>query len=379
MKKILCVLLAVIIFVACFAGCGTNNNKNNENATENKVQAVKTPAHIAETFIDSLMSKNYVATLHSIGLNGSEFVTGEDIAWYLPRSDYKDILTLDFEKYEIQSEVVEQSTETAIVTVTVINKNDKDMFRQFDVVCALNENNNWFVKANDFYNTNYCFHASGGNTEVYINDIKVSDEYITSDNAGKHSVYKEYVIPYITRKDVVIKVVGDDFEWEQTITPTSNNKDNAFKAIARVSDNSREVEAVKSLFNRAVEIYESGAEISAYQEILSSDADLQLCEIIHNGIDSMSEKSGSDNKPKKENIRMTQCLNSTEKETYYLTDDLILVNFRYELSYSRSSGRVQTMHRNGSIILKYEDSNFKIFKLTDEKLFTWLNHYTDEW
>lgn len=93
----------------------------------------------------------------------------------------------------------------------------------------------------------------------------------------------------------------------------------------------------------------------------------------------MSERSGSDNKPKKKNIRMTQCLNSTEKETYYLTDDLILVNFRYELSYSRSSGRVQTMHRNGSIILKYEDSNFKIFKLTDEELFTWLNHYTDEW
>lgn len=379
MKKLLAVFLAILTLCLSFAGCGKNNGSESDGGKTAQVQVQKAPDSVAEAFIDSLLTSNYTATLQYIGLGDAEFVTGEDIEWYLSRSSYSDITVMNFE-YKLKSEVVSKQTETALVNVTVVNKEDEDLSKSIQVSCLLNNDNKWEVDAREFYNTDYHFTTSGGNTTVYINDVPVSDNYLVSDNAGKYSVYKEYSIPYIGRNDVTIRVTSDRFDYSETVTPVSNNSSNFEKITATASDNSAELEAVKNLFNRAVEIYESGANQSAYQEIIASDADLLLCETIANGIDSMADDYELGSGDKYTDITMTQCLDNPDAETYYLTDDLVLVNFRYELSfYYRLGSSTQNMHRISHIVLKYENGEYKIHSLPEPKLFTYRNHYTMEW
>lgn len=380
MKKFLAVFLAILTLCLSFAGCGKDNKGESNGSDTEQVQVYKTPDAVAEAFIDSLLTNNYTATLQYIGLGSAEFVTGEDIEWYLPRSDYRDVATMDFE-YKLESEVVSQQTETAQVNVTVVNKDDKDLSKSVIVSCTLNEDNKWEVDARDFYNTDYHFTTSGGNTKVYINDVPVSDNYLVSTNAGKYGVYKEYAIPYITKNDITIKVICENrFDYSETVTPVSNNVAKPEAITATVTDNTKEIDAIKTLFNRAIELYESGANSSAYQEIISSDADLQLCETIANGIEGMGEKYELGDGPKYKDFVMTQCLDNPDAETYYLTDDLVLVNFRYELSYYyRLGSSTQNMHRYSYITLKLEDGEYKIYSLNDPKLFTYRNNFTMEW
>ncbi len=380
MKKFLAVFLAILTLCLSFAGCGKGNKGESDGGITEQVQVYKTPDAVAEAFIDSLLTNNYTATLQYIGLGSAEFVTGEDIEWYLPRSDYRDVATMDFE-YKLESEVVSQQTETAQVNVTVVNKDDKDLSKSVIVFCTLNEDNKWEVDARDFYNTDYHFTTSGGNTKVYINDVPVSDNYTVSTNAGKYGVYKEYAIPFITKNDITIKVICENrFDYSETVTPASNNVGKPEAITATVTDNTKEIDAIKTLFNRAIELYESGANSSAYQEIISSDADLQLCETIANGIEGMGEKYELGDGPKYKDFVMTQCLDNPDAETYYLTDDLVLVNFRYELSYYyRLGSSTQNMHRYSYITLKLEDGEYKIYSLNDPKLFTYRNNFTMEW
>lgn len=380
MRKLLAVFLVILILCLSFAGCGKDDNNESDGGNTAKVQVHKSPDLVAEAFIDSLLTSNYTATLQYIGLGDAEFVTGEDIEWYLPRSNYQDITVMNFE-YKLESEVVSQQTETAQVNVTVVNKEDKDLNKSFRIPCFLNSDNKWEVDASEFYNTDYHFTTSGGNTTVYINDVPVNDKYIVSDNAGKWGVYKEYAIPYITKNDVTIRVVCENrFDYSETVTPISNNSSNFEKITATTSDNSKELDAIKTLFNRAVEIYESGAEQFAYQEIISSDADLQLCETIANGIDTMADDYELGSGDKYTDITMTQCLDNPDEETYYLTDDLVLVNFRYELTYYyRLGSSTQNMRRISHIILKYEDGEYKIHSLPEPKVFTYRNNFTMEW
>ena len=53
------------------------------------------------------------------------------------------------------------------------------------------------------------------------------------------------------------------------------------------------------------------------------------------------------------------------------------MNFGYELTWDYHGGK--SMKRLSSIILAKEDDGWKVYRVTDPELFTWLNYFTNQW
>lgn len=82
---------------------------------------------------------------------------------------------------------------------------------------------------------------------------------------------------------------------------------------------------------------------------------------------------------------MTQCLKSDKDGggSYWLSDDIVCVKFRYELQFNYRLGSYvqdQTMHRYGALLLKKDGDKYKIYSLeADKGLFSTANHFCNDW
>ena len=77
---------------------------------------------------------------------------------------------------------------------------------------------------------------------------------------------------------------------------------------------------------------------------------------------------------------MEKVLINNEASTSYLTDNVILVNFKYELHwhYKLADWNQQT-RRLSHIYLEKVKDGYKIYDIGDTKLFTEANSFTKEW
>ena len=77
-------------------------------------------------------------------------------------------------------------------------------------------------------------------------------------------------------------------------------------------------------------------------------------------------------------FNMTEVVPSKNKQTTVYGEDTLLVNFGYRLQW-RWWGMDEDMKRLSSIVIRKVDDSFKIYQITDMKLFTWINQFTTEY
>lgn len=394
MKKCISLLLIAVMCSFVIVGCGNKGTEpSGVDAVSGTSKAAESPnssgssssEDVAVEFVNSLMSADYKTALDCLGLEeGKSFLVEDDIGFYLPRSSYacvSDLKTTEGIKV-VASDSKKSSNSSATVTVTFVN-DEGNAVNSVPVKTALNDENKWVVEADEFYNTNYSFRTAGGNVNLTVNGIKVSEDLCSNASAGDTGLSKEYTLPYVGKKTIDVKLSCDNYTYDTSLSTSSNNEvggdDKAFY-ILKGDEQTEVFNAVKDIWNDLCTDYKKGNKPTDELNYIASDADPDICTQIWDGFKKMHMRSSSGTQLKNDNFKLTQVKSRSDGDTFWVTDDKIVVNFDYELTWKYLLAHsIDSTKRHSSILLSKEEDDFKIYTLTDTGLFTENNNFTHEW
>ena len=408
MKKLISFLLAVTLLAALFVGCGSRGNGSPTNQPSANVpgstaeaaapseprpgstqEAPTTPASFsmptepviparitkeeetAVAFVDALLREEYTAALEllssSVYPNALVFV--EDLKWALPRTDYRVLEYIDADSVQYQTSLDANGTVTVRLTdaqggsesVKVRTEIPKDG----DGSPRINGNG-------DFYRTKCSFRTPSG-VQVEIGGVPVDKSYITKKNSGSISMYTDWTVPVIGVRDKAVRIYCDNFDTTKTLTPkafSDPQNDEDYRVFPMYEDEDILL-TIKQLWN---DMYAAAiakdAKASDLYPYIAADADPDVAQNILDGCRSLDAEPD-------QNLKMTQAVFRTDGSSFWADDHHLVVNFGYELTWDYHGGK--SMKRLSSIILAKGDDGWKVYRVTDSELFTWLNYFTSQW
>ena len=394
MKKCISLLLIAVMCSFVIVGCG------NKGTGPNGVDAVSGTSKAAESsnssgssssedvaveFVNSLMSADYKTALDCLGLEeGKSFLVEDDIDFYLPRSSYacvSDLKTTEGIKV-VASDYKKSSNSSATVTVTFVN-DEGNAVNSVPVKTALNDENKWVVEADEFYNTNYSFRTAGGNVDLVVNGIKVSEDLCSNTSAGDTGLSKEYTLPYVGKKTINVKLSCDNYTYDTELSTSSNNEigddDKAFY-ILKDAEQTEVFTAVKDIWNSLYSDFKKGNKPTDELNYIAKYADPDICSQIWDGFKSMQSGFAGGDSLRNVNFNLTKVKSRSDGDTFWVTDNKMVVNFDYELTWEYLlTHSIYSTKRHSNILLSKEDDDFKIYTLIDTGLFTESNNFTQEW
>lgn len=362
--------------VGMLSGCNTDKDVSSSLKTVSaQDEKENSPEKVSTDFIEALISKDYKTVLKIMGKDGDDsFITESSIEFYLPRSTYSDVEDISADTVDVAFTGYRNKTKTdSECVVSAVNK-DTSVTKDFIVPCSMNKNNQWVVDGNEFYYTEFSFITASG-VAVTANGKEVPDSMVVS-KTGTSNTESVYTLPYVGKDDVHIKLSCDNYTYEADISPaTSNGAENADTVLSPVSDEDKKAceDFIKTSYNDMYSDYLDGAKASDLNKYIASDADTDICNQILSGFKSMSNDGYSGNS----DFKLSKCIVS---EANWVSDDLVYVDFKYQLDwvYNLAKWNLNTK-RLSNILLKKEDGKFKIYEPTDSKLFTECNGFTQEW
>ncbi len=388
------ILSAAVLVASAFGGCNAPQAQGQSGQEQSGAQAnsdVNVDANSSEAvsaaFIEALISSDFDTALSCLGLEeGESFLTAEDIEFSFPRSSFSDIQGLNLDEYQLQVQENESTNpEIGICVVDIIEKasDEGNAEESVTVYTKLSDDNKWIVDAEDFYYTNYTFRTSGGDVDVFVNGMEVSDELCTNNAAGGTGLGREFTLPYVGKKEIDVEITCDNYEYTTTLVTSSNNEvtgeDRVYYTISS-EDQSKCAEFVKSAWNGLCEKYESGGKATDAMSYLASSADSDICNQIWDGLESCHKNGTAVESDRDDNFNFTQCKPTSGAEEFWMTDDKVIFYFDYELTWEYMLiNDIRSMKRQSNIILEKEGDNFKIYQLTDSDLFAMNSNFTSEW
>lgn len=380
-KKTIAVILLISTVFSLTACADSNSESSSSEIKENE----NTPRTISESFINSLIKKDYETALSCLNLDKSKsFVTSEDIEFYLPRSSFADIMDWTSDgNIIIKTESVSESE----VLCTASFNNDTSsvsIIKPVYIKTVLNNNNNWTVDASEFYNKNYKFYTAGGDVKVSVNGKEVSNDFCTNTSAGNNTgLAYEYTLPYVGEKDIKVELSCDSYTYESVLATSSDNtvseNDMVFKP-ANVDEINSCIINIKHIWNSLCDNYKSSKRSSCVMDYLASDADSDICNQIWDGFELLHKSNSGVSSDRDDNFKLTMCKIPNNNGVYWLTDNKMMVNFDYELTWDYILADAhETMRRKSNIVLEKENGEYKIYKLIDSGLFTENNNFINEW
>lgn len=362
--------------VGMLSGCNTDKDVSSSLKTVSaQDEKENSPEKVSTDFIEALISKDYKTVLKIIGKDEDDsFITESSIEFYLPRSTYSDVEDISADTVDVAFTGYRNKTKTdSECVVSAVNKNTSAT-KDFIVPCSMNKNNQWVVDGNEFYYTEFSFITASG-VAVTANGKEVPDSMVVS-KTGTSNTESVYTLPYVGKDDAHIKLSCDNYIYEADISPaTSNGTENADTVLSPVSDEDKKAceDFIKTSYNDMYSDYLDGAKASDLNKYIASDADTDICNQILSGFKSMSNDGYNGNS----DFKLSKCIVS---ETNWVSDDLVYVDFKYQLDwvYNLAKWNLNTK-RLSNILLKKEDGKFKIYEPTDSKLFTECNRFTQEW
>lgn len=389
MKKTALLVVFCLLASVCLTACGgkevieSGAGKIETNTVEN---AKKSANDTAEIFVQSLLKSDFDSALTAMCMPAGSFVTAADIEWYLPRSSFSDILDIDYETYTVSSDKKTGKTEIANINVIVTSTEKTENGAEpettsIGVPVQLNDQNEWFVNASDFYFTNFTFRTAGKGTTVKVNGTEVDEKYISNKTAGDLGLAYEYTLPYIGKQDAVISISSENFDYEQKLTPVSNNADSDVESVfAEASDTDEILKFIKDSWNNGYKESLGGASASDFQKYISSDADTTVSQAMYDGYHALVKPNSGLSSDADYDHLLTQCLPSDQSKANWVTGDTLYIPFKYELTWTyKLANYHESMKRYSSAELKYENGEYKFYALTDPELFTAANQFTAKW
>ncbi len=325
----------------------------------------------ARNFVNALMKEDNNKIFKCIDVPESDFLSKDDIKNYLPKSSYQDIIGL---KGKITSITLGSGTTSRTATVVISTGNLNQVSTKSVIVkCNLMDNNRWKVDLSDVYVKNWKISVPGGSS-IEIDGKKVEEKYKTETK----DLNDIYTIPAIVKSEKEIKVSTTNFgEETQKITPSSSSSAKTIQISPNEDVIKSAYEFIKNTWNSMYKEYIAGSDISSVTKYFDTSVSNETIESCYkSGFNSLTKGSSG---YKYVNYVMTNVVDSKNKKNYISSNDVITLNFGYTLNWNWEFGYandLRTMNRYSSIALKKDGDSWKIYDVTDSKLFSYSSQYT---
>lgn len=391
-KKIICVLLCLCMVLGLSACMGNDENPDTTDSTSD-TQPTENPSEgtqptnpdggdyeseeyrkgsaedVAQRFIKSLIALDYETALRCFDVpTETPFFTKEDVEWYLPRSNYAELLDLKFENYTVTVDKRDAVSETAICDVT-IKDGASDKSKMFRLPMHLDKNNKWGVKDNGFYLDEYYVVAPGGKTILLVDGEDATDFVVGKFGQSQYQCL--YKLQNVGKSEKTLSISSTNFASIDTkIYPTLNKKDEPLKLVASYVDS----KALDTLSNTWNEMYDGVLNNKTYSEmvhLLSPTAEPAIAQTCMSGIKQMlGEGSCHDFAISK----MWYCSPTDGYETMWLSSDKLQVCFNYSLIWTYEAGAIwgpeqESMTKYDIIILHYDGEKFTLDTISTNNTF----------
>lgn len=391
MKKIgtLLLLLSLCFSTVLMNGCMKQGNDDTGSQVASDVTAdesrnnTENTEKIATDMTTAVINKDYKTILTLMNLVGdNSFVTEDDIAFQLPRSNYSELLNIK-DAAEIETKIADKS-KTSVYAKAYKKSGSGEPISIADITLHLDDNNNWVVSSEEFVNENFSFRGPSGNITVIVNgkDITNNATVIKKTKTGDTGMCTDYTIPKVGKKNIKVNIKSENYNFTKELATAGNNKisDNT-EAFYDLNDNEKEAVTayIKNTWNTLYKDWESGKKSTDETQYISDKADVDILKTVWDGFNTLTKPSATSSKGN-DNFKMEKVLINNDCSTSYLTDNVILVNFKYELHwhYKLADWNQQT-RRLSHIYLEKVKDGYKIYDLGDTKLFTEANSFTKEW
>ncbi len=372
MKKKLFTALGIIplmLVVLLLTGCNFFNPKI-------KLDSADTAA---EGFVKHLLNRAEDIQLSWIyHPEDSEYITQEDLDWFMPRSEFRDYYN---QGGKITGSYVPAGEDTRIVEVYI---EDKSGNSKISVNVKLNQNNEWRIMLEGFFIEKAGLSVPGG-ADVYLNDEKVSEDYITGENSGR----EEYEIPFIVNRERTLRLEYTNLEpksYEEVIEfkPMEGNKVQ-FVRISVPIDLTLAKEMkdnFKNSFNSMMKNIYDGGNFKDIQHIFSESANLEEMEKFYN-VWKENNTKGISSVWVYNDIRITEIQNRKDTSPFRTHNDIASINIRVRRAWSASTRYVRPTKRADAIVgwIRYKidsDGEHRIYQISDG-LYRRPNHTINQW
>lgn len=395
-KKTICILLCLCMVLGLSACMGNNEEPNETESTSDETQTTEKPTDegnttdpdtpnkgdheneeyrkgsaedVAQRFIKSLIAADYETALRCFDVpEKTPFFTKEDVEWYLPRSNYAELLDLKFEDYTITVEKRDAVAEAAICDVT-IKDGASDKSKMFRLPMHLDKNNKWGVKDNGFYLDEYYVVAPGGKTILLVDGEDATD--FVDGKFGQSQYQCLYKLQNVGKSEKTLSISSTNFASMDTkVYPTLNTKEEPLKLVATYTD-TKALDALSNIWN---EMYDGALNNKTYSEmvhLLSPTAEPAIAQTCMSGIKQMQSEG------KCYDFAITKiwyCVPTEGFETKWLSSDKLQVCFNYSLIWTYDEGVIwdpaqESMTTYDIIILHYDGEKFTLDTISTNNTF----------
>lgn len=360
---IIIAIISILIIGSVLFFCILNKNKLAGQVS------FSNPESISKDYIKSILEKDYQRALNYVYTEDNSCnscITAEDYKNYLEK---KDNFILSGKIQKVESNISGNSA-----TCTVYLKTE-DKETQIITVYLKKHNNNWFIEEKGLYLKDWSIQVPG-DSNLYINETLVDKKYIS----GSSGNFDVYTIPAIAPEVKLFKVVTDIAETEKEITPTVQNDNYKMEVIIKNEELiSRALNFVKDTWNTMYKEYINGSDVSVVKKFFDDSMDInQINSYYKSSFDSLTKGSSG---YKYINYNMISIKKRDNENMYVSKNDVITLNFGYTLTWNwdfSMANELRTMKRWSNIRLKIVGDSFKIYDVTDTKLFSYSNQYTND-
>lgn len=342
--------------------------KRKKKKPKKKKKQASEAGKVATEFIEALMVEDYEVAVERMmfGKDGI-FVDADGVAWYLPRTDLRDIVGMDGKVIDI---VEGEGTSSKKIEVTVAT--DDGAEQTVELLCSLNDNNDYKINVLEMYIEDWKVRVPR-NSVLYIDGKEVSKNYIER----KDGLYDVYSIPAFIRRETEIKIVSDGFgEYTTTVMPKEASEEEFVKFWIDGEEAQAILDEFKDIFNKLITSYAEGKSVSDVRSFFSDSMDEAMVEMIYNDNIGKGFYSNGENS----NIVITDIIPNYDKDAgiFPRSDKVVVVNFGFTATWNHRLLGERMMKRYSKIALERTDDGYKIYELLDDSLFRYLNFLSKE-
>lgn len=360
-------LLIIIIIVVLLAGCGVGYYfffLNDSNSKVSIQKEVKTPDGIAKKYIEYVINEKYSDAYKLLDISSDAFVNDNDYKQFIESRDYYEFL-----KGAKVSNVKETSKTDKEIVYNVTLKN-KEETKTIDVY--MNKvDDSYKVNEKDFLIKWAIFIP--GDAEFYIDGTLVPETLKVSSEDKYFNKYE--IMTYKTTKE--IKVVTAFQEEIKTITPLNSNSGEKFTIELNEEERNKAYAAVKTLWNNLYADYANKVDVSVIKEkYFDPSVDIEnVNQYYKTCFDELIKSTFKNNS----NFILMTMVPGKEKNMI-VKNNVVTLYFGYHLEWNWDyNGQLEGMERYSNIrLVKGDDGSYKIYEVTDSKLFSWANQFTSD-
>ena len=376
-NSLLFIIIGCIIFTGIVGFCLYKFVFNKGEGLLNKKDYASTSANVSETesvaiaYTNLLIQKNYADAMKLVYMPKNSIITVNDFSEFVQKEEYFAKLT----NSKVTS-IDEQLKSEKNATYSINLKDNTD--NEYSIVLKLNiEDGKWYIQTDGFYITGWSMYVPG-NSKIYIDDVLVDTILREKQNVGDNGLRDYYVIPGIVEGTKKVRIETDIQNYETEFTVLKSNNNSEFNVELKDSELiNKAYDKIKNAWNEMYLNYTYKKDVSTVKKFFADNMDLNQINVYYKqAFDSIS---GESRVYKNSNFNIVKISNNPNETNYVSANDIITINFGYTLSWLWNfMNETDTMNRYSSIRLKYQDGNFLIYEITDEKLFTWANQYTHD-